>query len=143
MQPSFKKPGTDIIQELLEDALIAFPVSPLLIGLYKQYAQRGFLTKKQLQGLYNKASGIPGINTARLATLEAIIKKMPNRFKSELPVAQPEEKKDEHVTIMIQAILKKYPQHKRVLFLKSKFENNEMLSVTELAELQKFQKMLK
>ena len=43
---------------------------------------------------------------------------------------------------IIDAILKKYPQHKRILFFRSKYENNESFSATELAELEKFQKLL-
>ena len=43
---------------------------------------------------------------------------------------------------MIDAILAKYPQHKRVLFFRSKFENNEPLTSTEISELQKFSRLL-
>jgi hypothetical protein len=42
----------------------------------------------------------------------------------------------------IAAILQIYPQHKRVLFYKTKFDNNENLSATEKAELEKFKKIL-
>ena len=40
---------------------------------------------------------------------------------------------------MLEAILAKYPQHKRVLFLKSKYDNNETLSATEMSELAEIQ----
>jgi len=38
--------------------------------------------------------------------------------------------------------LEKFPQHKRVLFLQSKYENDEILTGAELGELKKFGKML-
>jgi hypothetical protein len=44
---------------------------------------------------------------------------------------------------MIEAILEKYPQHKRVLFLKVKYDNNEILNSTEIGELERFYKLLK
>ncbi len=143
MSSPSQRPGTDVVQELLEDSLMAFPISSLLISLYKQYQDRGFLTKKQLQGLYSKASSVPGMHTGRLATLEAIIKKLPNRHKSKLPEPIPEPAKDEGAGMLIQDILNKYPQHKRVLFLKSKYDNDEVLSAVETAELNKFHKLLK
>ena len=40
-------------------------------------------------------------------------------------------------------LTKKYPQHKRVLFFKVKYENNEVFSSIETAELEKFDKLLK
>ncbi len=139
MQNPPKKSGTDILQTLIEDCLLEFPTSSLLISLYKQYQQRGFLTKKQMQGLHDKASKATGIQSGKLATLEANIKRMPNRYKSELPkVITPVYEKDEKVAGLIQAILEKYPQHKRVLFLQAKFDNNEVLHPTEVDELKKF-----
>lgn len=138
-----KGPSVDVINEILEDCLLAFPVSRLLISLYQQYGKRGFLTKKQLQGLHAKASSVPTMNKGKLATLEAIINKMPNRFKSDLPPAQPVYEKDTAVGEIITEILSKYPQHKRVLFLKSKFDNNDPLSTAEQDELKKFKKVLK
>lgn len=135
-------PGVDIINEVLEDCIMAYPVSSFVISLYQQYQQRGSLSKKQLQGLYSKASGIEGIQQNKLATLEAVIKKMPTRYKSELPAPKPLFEKDKEQGELIAVILTKYPQHKRVLFLKSKYDNNELLSATEAAELKKFAKLL-
>lgn len=134
---------TDVIQEILEDCLLAYPVSSLLISLYKQYGQRGFLTKKQLEGLYAKASSVVGMHQGRLATLEAMIKRMPNRYKSALPEKQPIYEKDTASAALIEDILKRYPQHKRVLFLKSKVDHNEALSVAEQDELKRFMRLLK
>lgn len=133
----------DIINDILEECIIAYPVSAFIISLYKQYRQRGSLSKKQLQGLHSKALKIENIQTSKLATLEAIIKKMPTRSKSDLPENKPMFEKDETAGAMITNILTKYPMHKRVLFLKLKFDNNEMISAAEIDELKKFEKLLK
>ena len=133
----------DVINRLLEDCILAYPVSSFVIGVYQQYQRRGWLTKKQLQGLLAKASAIEGMAPERLAALEAIIRKMPDRHKSELPVSKPLYEKDEATGEIIRAILDRYPQHKRVLFLRSKFENNEPLTAAETAELQRFRTLLK
>lgn len=138
-----KKKEVDIVNDVLEECITAYPVSSFVISLYKQYMQRGSLSKKQLQGLYSKASKIENIQTGKLATLEAIIKKMPTRSKSELPENKPMFEKDENTGKIITTILTKYPQHKRVLFLKSKYDNNDLLSATETDELKKFEKLLK
>ena len=84
-----KKRQIDIVNEILEQCIIAYPISSFIIGLYQQYQQRGSLSKKQLEGLYGKASEIIDIVPGKLATLEALINKMPNRFKSEIPPAKP------------------------------------------------------
>ena len=138
-----KKKEVDIVNDVLEECITAYPVSSFVISLYKQYMQRGSLSKKQLQGLYSKASKIENIQTGKLATLEAIIKKMPTRSKSELPENKPMFEKDESTGKIITTILTKYPLHKRVLFLKSKYDNNDLLSATETDELKKFEKLLK
>lgn len=138
-----KKKNVDIVNDVLEECILAYPVSPFIISLYKQYMQRGSLSKKQLQGLHSKASKIENIQSGKLATLEAIIKKMPTRSKSELPENKPMFEKDEAAGKLISIILTKYPQHKRVLYLRSKYDNNEMLSVTEIDELKKFEKLIK
>jgi predicted DNA-binding protein (UPF0278 family) len=51
--------------------------------------------------------------------------------------------KDESVGEIIKMILAKYPQHKRVVFLKSKYDNNDLLSAAEIDDLKKFEKLLK
>jgi hypothetical protein len=133
----------DVINKLLEDCVMAYPVSSFIIGIYQQYQRRGWLTKKQLKGLYTKASAITDISPEKLAGLEAIIMKMPNRHRSELPEIKPLYQKDESVGETINAILAKYPQHKRVLFFQSKYNNNETLSPTEITELNRFRNILK
>lgn len=137
------KPKLDIINMLLEDCIMAFPVSSFVISIYQQYQKRGWLSKKQLQGLYDKASKINGVLPGRLAALESIIKKMPTREKSELPENTPLFEKDEAAGKLIDKILTKYPQHKRVLFLKAKYENNDTLSLSDISELKKFHQMLR
>ncbi len=138
-----KKPDIDIINEVLEECILAYPVSSFVISLYKQYRERGSLSKKQLQGLFSKASQVKDIVPGKLATLEAVINKMPTRYKSELPEPKPMFEKEESTGKAIEEILEKYPQHKRVLFLKSKYENNELLSSAEIADLKRFKQLLK
>jgi len=137
------KKKIDIINDLLEDCILAYPVSSFIISLYKQYQQRGSLSKKQLQGLHSKASKIKDVSISKLGTLEAIIKRMPTRYKSELPPPVPLFEKNKEAGILIEAILAKYPQHKRVLFLKAKYDNNGLLSSIEISELKKFRQLIK
>ena len=137
------KPDVDVVLDILKAVLEAQPLSTFTQSLLHQYQERGGLSRKQLQGLHSKASKIKTIPPGKLATLEAIILKKPQRYKSELPPTEELYKKDLETGELINSILSKYPQHKRVLFLKSKYENNEVLSSTELAELQKFKKLLK
>jgi hypothetical protein len=132
-----KKPEIDSVNVILEECIMAYPVSSFIISLYKQYGIRGSLSKKQLQGLYAKASEIEGLAPGKLAGLEAIIKKMPTRFKSEKPAPKPLYEKDENTGRLIDDILKVYPAHKRALFLKSKYENNELLSPAEITDLKR------
>jgi hypothetical protein len=136
------KPSIDSINVLLEECIMAFPVSSFIISLYKQYQQRGSLSKKQLQGLYDKASGIKDLAPGKLAAVEAIIKKMPTRFKSAIPPNKPLYEKDEEAGSLLENILSKNPAHRRALFLKSKYDNNETLSPSELNELRKFDELL-
>jgi hypothetical protein len=137
-----KKPEVDIVNEVLEQCLLAYPVSSFVISLYKQYGERGSLSKKQLQGLYGKASKINDLSPGKLATLEAIINKMATRYKSETPPPKPLLEKDESTGLTIETILAKYPQHKRVLFFKAKYENNETLSAADITELKRFEQLL-
>jgi hypothetical protein len=137
------RPDVDIVLDILKAVLEAQPLSSFTQSLLHQYQERGGLSKKQLEGLYSKAGKIKTIPPGKLATLEAIILRKHSKHKSELPAATPLYEKDEESGPLIEAILSKYPQHKRVLFFKSKVDNKEILSVTEKAELQKFSKMLR
>ena len=138
-----KRPGLDIVNDVLEECILAYPVSSFVISLYKQYRERGSLSKKQLQGLHGKASKIQEIAPGKLATLEAIINKMATREKSEIPTAKPISEKDEKPGEIIEQILAKYPGHKRVLFLKAKNDNNEPLTAAEVSDLERLVKALK
>ena len=137
-----KKAGVDVLNDLMVEILLQRD-SEFVKSLLKQYHERGGLSKKQMQGLYNKAQKINNLPTNWLATLEAEILKKPTRYKSALPENKPLFVKDEKSGGMIEAILSKYPQHKRVLFFKSKYDNNETLTPAEIAELEKFKKVLK
>jgi hypothetical protein len=136
------RPDVDIVLDILKAVLEAQPLSSFTQSLLHQYQERGGLSKKQLQGLYSKAQKIKSIPVNKLATLEAIILKRPTRDKSPLPSTEPLYRKNKEAGKMIDGILLKYPQHKRVLFFKSKYDNNEVLTPSELAELQKFNKLL-
>ncbi len=132
----------DVIRDILEQTEIAFPASSFVKSIHQQYLNRGGLSKKQLEGLYQMAQKVNTIPVGKLSTLEAIILKKPTRYKSEKPAPAPLYKKDDELGQKMEAILEKYPQHKRVLFLKVKYENNEVFSSTELAELERFYKLL-
>jgi hypothetical protein len=138
-----KKPDVDIINDVLQLTLAAYPGSAFIQSLSHQYMERGGLSKKQLEGLYKKASNVKTIPAGKLATIEAVILKKPNRYKSALPANTPLYVKDERPGELINAILEKYPQHKRVLFLKTKYDNNETLSLIETGELERFYKLLR
>lgn len=137
-----KRPDLDVVKDLLELVLETNPSNEFTRSLIFQYEERGGLSKKQLEGLYKKASKISNIPPAKLATLEAMILKRPNRYKSTLPENAPLYTKDTKTGELISAILEKYPQHKRVLFFRAKYDNNETLTPVELAELERFHKLL-
>ncbi|MEO6719977.1 MAG: hypothetical protein ABIN67_06405 [Ferruginibacter sp.] len=136
------KPEVDIILSVLKETQTAYPASAFIKSLLFQYQERGGLSKKQLEGLHSKASDVKTIAPGKLATLEAIILKKPTRYKSELPVAAAEPGKDVRLQKIIDDILEKYPAHKRVLFFKMKFDNNEIIPAIEKAELERFHKLL-
>lgn len=137
-----KKPGVDVILDVLNATLAAYPDSEFIKSLLFQYQERGGLSKKQLEGLYSKATKGTAISEAKLATLQAIILKKHVKHKSELPAPSPLYSKDEAVGKMIREILEKFPLHKRVLFYKTKYDNNESLSAPEKTELERFTKLL-
>ena len=135
-------PDVDIVMQILKATLEARPNDAFVQSLLQQYQERGGLSKKQLQGLHGKASRINEIPAGKLATLEAIILRKHTRNRSDLPANEPLYTKDESIGKMLDSILDKFPQHKRVLFLKSKYDNNEILTASEITELQKFFKLL-
>src|SRR5690348_2315041 len=98
----------DIVKEILNAVLKAQPNSTFAKSLWHQYQERGGLSKKQLEGLYDKASKIKTVHASWLATLNAQILKRPGRYKSSLPPTKPLYEKNEEAGKMIEAILEKY-----------------------------------
>ena len=137
-----KNPNVDVINDVLQLTLVAYPASNFIKSLLFQYQERGGLSKKQLQDLHAKALNVPAIPVGKLATLEAVILKKPTRYKSALPVVLPAEDKDAFLGQQLKEILAKYPQHKMVLYLHAKYGNNESLSATEISEVNRFFKFL-
>ncbi len=129
MQPG-KKPGVDVILDVLLAAQEALPASVFISSLLQQYRERGGLSRKQLEGLHAKASKLSQVPSSKLATLQAIILKKPQRHRSATPVSAPIVAKDPVPATLIRQILERYPAHKRVLFLKARYE--QMLSLPEV-----------
>src|SRR2546423_12721653 len=125
-----KKWEIDIIDKVLDACYKAGSKGIFIESLMHQYEERGSLSKKQLQGLYQKALTVKDMPANWLATLEATISKMHTRYKPSLTITKAVNKKNEHehTQELIAAILAKYPQHKRVLFLQSKYESRETLT---------------
>src|SRR3978361_473287 len=137
-----KKPNVDIVKDILNETHVAHPTSEFVQSLMRHYEAWGTLSKKQMEGLYAKASKVSSIPPGKLATMEAILLKMPDRFKSLPRFPTPLYKKNEAAEELILDILFKYPQHKRDLFLKAKHDGNEGLTAADITELEKFHKLL-
>lgn len=128
----------DILKEMVQ----VHPQSEFVNSLYQQYCNRGGLSKKQLEGLHSKAVKTGSISQGKLATLEAIIKKKPTRERAAASKQTAAPLKEEALGKILSAILAKYPLHKRILFLQSKYDNNEKISVAEADEIKKFSRLL-
>lgn len=138
-----RKPGIDIIGKILDAMYEHNPDALFIMSLMHQYEEGGSLSKKQLQGLLSKAQKAGTLPANWLGTLEAIILKMPTRYKSAEPfVPSPIFEKNVEAGNLIQTILAAFPTHKRVIFLKAKYENNT-LTQEETGELKRFIKLLK
>ena len=135
-------PDVDVIMDVLKQAQAAYPESIFINSLLQQYQQRGGLSKKQLEGLHSKASRIKTISPGKLATVQAIILKKHTNHRSTVSKPIAVEPTDTTTAILVDDILSKYPQHKRVLFFKMKYDNREILSAAEKTELEKFHKLL-
>jgi hypothetical protein len=135
-------PDMDIVAYVLDAVLKAKPDDAFCKSIQMQYIERGGLSKKQLEGLQGKAQRIQGIHPGKLATLEAIIKKKHVTQRSTVTITKVEEQKDEATEKIINDILEKYPEHKRVLLFKSKFIKDGKLMLAEKEELEKFYKIL-
>jgi 3-hydroxyacyl-CoA dehydrogenase len=132
----------DVILDVLKQSQAAYPTSTFVNSLMRQYMERGSLSKKQLEGLYHKASGVETISPGKLATIQAIILKKHSKHRSTVSVPIKAEPVDTITEKLIDEILLKYPQHKRVLFFKLKCEKKDVLSASEKTELEKFHKLL-
>lgn len=132
----------DVLLDILKTMTAALPSSNFVNSLYLQYCNRGGLSKKQLEGLRDKAIKSNALTQSKIATLEAIIKKKPTRERAAASISAAPPTKDAAIGKTIESILQKYPQHKRVLFLKAKFDNNENISSQEKSEIEKFAKLL-
>jgi hypothetical protein len=135
-------PDVDVIMDVLKQAQAAYPESTFINSLLQQYQQRGGLSKKQLEGLHSKASRIKTISPGKLATVQAIILKKHTNHRSTVSKPVAIEPTDTTTAKLVDDILSKYPQHKRVLFFKMKYDKREILSATEKTELEKFHKLL-
>jgi len=135
-------PDIDIIADLLKAVIKERPDDVFCKSLLQQYQERGGLSKKQLEGLLGKATKFTNSPPGKLATLEAIILKKHSNYKSTPATTIVAEEKDENSLLLIDAILEKYPSHKRVLFFKLKIDNREILGQTDKEELDRFATLL-
>ncbi len=138
----FEPREVDVTLDILQQLIILQPHSAFVQSLHQQYCDRGGLSRKQLEGLHNKASKYKEIPVPKLATLAAIILQKPTKHKSVAPLVLKPAKKDEESGKMLEEILAKFPAHKRVRLLQSLFEKNKALSNTDKAELERFYKLL-
>jgi hypothetical protein len=132
----------DVVLQILDKLKAAKPDSTFIVSLHHQYCNRGGLSKKQMEGLLGKATQSGLINEAQLATLEAIIKKKPTRYRSEKIEKAPEFNKEAEVIPMVNNILDLYPQHKMAVFLQNKILSHQSLTDTEIAEIKRLFKLL-
>jgi hypothetical protein len=132
----------DLTLIILEKLIAANPNAAFVLSLHQQYCNRGGLSKKQLEGLHAVAQKSGIISPANLATLEAIIKKKPTRYRSEKLERAPEYEKENSALPLVQAILEKHPQHKMAVFLQAKMQAGQAITPGELTELKRLHKHL-
>lgn len=137
-----KRPDVDVVKDILEATLKGQPHSVFVKSLHHQYQERGGLSKRQLAGLLKIASKVKDIPAAKLATLEAVVLRRPTRYKSAPPPPKPLFQKNEQHGTMIEAILQRFPQHKQLLLLKRKYDQNEPFTPADENDLNKFFKLL-
>jgi len=115
--------------------------SEFTVSLEKFYRKHGGLSKKQMEGLYARASKTEGVPAPWLATLEAIIRKKHSKQHSVAP-SSIEEEKDLESAELIKNILAKYPAHKAILSIQTSLEKKGKLSLQEKDELKRFASIL-
>lgn len=140
MRNSGKKPGVDVILDVLLILRESNPDSPFIESLLNQYRERGSLSRKQLQGLVSKGKKAGSVPESKLSTIEAIILKMPVREKTPPTISAiiEEETKDPQIQEQLNHILAVFPSHKRALYLKTKYDNGESVTPAEKKELIQF-----
>ncbi|MBU3744883.1 MAG: hypothetical protein FGM61_10150 [Sediminibacterium sp.] len=136
------KKSIDIIGKVLQACYEYDTDSLFIMSLMHQYEERGSLSKKQIAGLCSKAKTVEGMPQAWIGTMEAIMLKMPNRYKSTAEIITPVFQKNTEATQLIETILQSYPQHKRALYLQTKNKHHEPISPAEMDELRKFHQVL-
>jgi hypothetical protein len=145
MAKNSKKKLIDVIDKILDACYQHNSDALFILSLMHQYEERGSLSKKQLQGLLQKASKIPDMPANWLGTLEAIILKMPDRHKiakESTPLANLSQQSNTQYLSVIASILQKYPQHKGALLLQTKCNLQQPLSNEEKGQLKQWEKLL-
>lgn len=143
MAPSGNKKKVDVIDKVLEACYQYNKDALFVMSLMHQYEERGSLSKKQLEGLVQKAKKVPDMPVGWIAAVEAIILKMPTRDKTPITQHKPSElDTEDQWQQLATAILEKYPQHKRVIYLDAKLKQRKALSSIEQQELERFHRLL-
>ena len=133
--------SVDIVAELVKAVIEARPEDTFCQSLWQQYQERGNLSKKQLEGLLGKAEKFTEVSPGKLATLEAIIKRKNQVHRTETSEVK-EAVKDDTPLQEMNMILEKYPEHKRILFLKSRWLKNELFTQAEIDDISRLKKLL-
>ncbi len=143
MRNSGKKPGVDVVLDVLILLNQSNPDSAFISSLLAQYRERGSLSRKQLQGLVSKGKKAGSVPESKLSTIEAIILKMPVRDKTppSVSVNIQEETNDPLLEEQLKQILAVFPSHKRALYLKAKYDHGESISPVEKKELVQFEQI--
>jgi hypothetical protein len=139
---SFTTMASDVLLSILTKMKELHQGSSFINSIYNHYCNRGGLSKKQLEGLLDKAQQTPQLPQSNIATIEAIIKKKHTRERAAATISAAPPQKDALLGQLLQEILNKYPGHKRVLFIQSKYSKNEAITQLEIEEVKKFHKLL-
>jgi hypothetical protein len=137
------KKKVDVIDKVLEACYQYNKDALFVMSLMHQYEERGSLSKKQLEGLVAKARKVPDMPVGWLAAVEAIILKMPTRDKTPIDLTKNTETDPYDKWIgQCEAILEKYPAHKRVVYFETLLKQRKPFSLIEQQELEKFYRLL-
>lgn len=136
------KQRIDVIEKVLNACYQHNPDALFIMSLMHQYEERGSLSRKQLQGLLLKAQKVKDMPPNWLATLEATILKMPVREKAAASQTATKPATPSKEAALIEQILAKYPQHKAILHLQQKLQQQQSLTPPEQTELERFARLL-